>query len=338
MSSPAKFDVAIFKGKVIHDQVMREPQACIDLVKKAYLAHADGQSVNPDSYFLRFPHRPTSRIIALPAWLGRGFDIAGLKWIASFPENVQRGFPRASATLILNDDATGYPVAILESSIISAARTAASAVLGAELLRGKREAGTLGVVGCGLISRYVYDFLARTGWRIDAVQTFDTSPGEAERFNRASVKAEAHRAVTVAPALEALRNSTDLVLFATTAPTPHVTEPSWFSHRPTVLHLSLRDLSPQVVLSAFNVTDDVEHVMKAGTSLHLTEQREGNRRFVAGTVAELVRGKITPDPKRASVFSPFGMGILDLALGKWVLDTCRDRALVLDDFFYDLTR
>lgn len=338
MSTPAKFEVAIFKGKVIHDRVMQEPQACIELVKRAYLAHAAGQSVNPDSYFLRFPHRPTSRIIALPAWLGQGFNIAGLKWIASFPENVKQGFPRASATLILNDDVTGYPVAILESSIISAARTAASAVLGAELLRSKREAKSLGIVGCGLISRYVYDFLIRTGWRIDGVQAFDSSAGEAERFLRTTVKQDQHRSTQAAPSCEALLKECDLVLFATTAPVPHVTDPRWLSHRPTVLHLSLRDLSPEVVLQAFNVTDDVEHVMKAGTSLHLTEQREGHRRFVAGTVTDLITGALGRDTSRPAIFSPFGMGILDLALGKWVLDTCRDRALVLDDFFHDLTR
>jgi len=33
-----------------------------------------------------------------------------LKWIASYPGNVQRGFPRASAVLVLNDYENGYPL------------------------------------------------------------------------------------------------------------------------------------------------------------------------------------------------------------------------------------
>src|SRR5207245_9140880 len=109
---------------------------CIHMVRDAYLAHADGQSFNPDSYFLQFPDKPDCRIIALPAYLGKNFDVAGLKWIASYPANIQRGFPRASAVLVLNSSETGYPFAILESSITSAARPAHCASLPGHWLNG----------------------------------------------------------------------------------------------------------------------------------------------------------------------------------------------------------
>ena len=120
------FDLSIIKGKTVFDLIRSDPNECIRIVRDAYLAHAEGQSVNPDSYFLRFPDRPDCRIIALPAFVGNGVCVAGLKWISSYPGNVQRGFPRASAVLVLNDYDTGYPFAILESSIISASHTAAS--------------------------------------------------------------------------------------------------------------------------------------------------------------------------------------------------------------------
>src|SRR6266446_3060959 len=125
------FELSIINGKTVFDIVRAHRAECIDVVRNAYLAHDKGQSVNPHSYFLRFPEKPDCRIIALPAFLGDGFGVAGLKWIASYPGNVQRGFPRASAVLVLNNYETGYPFAILESSIISAARTAASAALAA---------------------------------------------------------------------------------------------------------------------------------------------------------------------------------------------------------------
>src|SRR6266542_4140944 len=132
-----QFDLSIINGKTVSNIVRTHRGECIDVVRDAYLAHANGQSINPDSYFLRFPGKPDCRIIALPAYVGNGFDVAGLKWIASYPANIQRGFPRASAVLVLNSYDTGYPFAILESSIISAARTAASAALAADWLSGR---------------------------------------------------------------------------------------------------------------------------------------------------------------------------------------------------------
>src|SRR5260370_38066691 len=142
------FELSIINGKIVFDIIRAHRADCIDIVRNGYLPHAQGQSVNPDSYFLRFPDKPDCRIIALPAYLGNGFQVAGLKWIASYPGNIQRGFPRASAVLVLNSYETGYPFAILESSIISAARTAASAALAAYWLTGRsRRVWALG--GCG---------------------------------------------------------------------------------------------------------------------------------------------------------------------------------------------
>src|SRR5258708_15302233 len=128
------FELSIINGKTVCDIIRAHREECIEIVRDAYLAHARGQTVNPDSYFLRFPGKPDCRIIALPAYLGNGCGVAGLKWIASYPANIQRGFPRASAVLVLNNYATGDPFALLESSLISAPPTAASAVLAAHLL------------------------------------------------------------------------------------------------------------------------------------------------------------------------------------------------------------
>src|SRR3989442_2607541 len=159
-----RFQLSIINGKTVFDIINAHRADCIEIVRDAYLAHADGQSVNPDSYFLRLPEKPDCRIIALPAYLGNGFDVAGLKWIASYPANIQRGFPRASAVLVLNDYETGYPFAILESSIISAARTAASAALAAHWLSGQSRRGHSLGIGCTrVIARYVYEFLFDPG-------------------------------------------------------------------------------------------------------------------------------------------------------------------------------
>ena len=336
-----RFELSIINGKTVSDIIGAHRTKCIDIVRDAYLAHAAGQSVNPDSYFLRFPDKPDCRIIALPAFVGDGFHVAGLKWIASYPGNVKKGFPRASAVLVLNDYDTGYPFAILESSIISAARTAASAVLAAYWLNGQtRRARSLGIVGTGFIARYVYDFLINTGWTIEDVRLYDTSPGEIEKFRTTACDPGRHRTVTGTPDVASLLKASDLILFTTVASAPHIADPALFQHNPVVLHLSLRDLAPEILLRSQNVVDDIDHVMKANTSPHLAEQQTGNRDFVNGTLADVMQGRRSVDRGRPIVFSPFGMGMLDVAVGKWVYDqaVAAGQDLRLSDFFYETVR
>ena len=124
------------------------------------------------------------------------------------------------------------------------------------------------------------------------------------------------------------------------ASVPHISDPALFEHNPLVLHVSLRDLAPEILLQSQNVVDDVEHVMKANTSPHLAEQQTGNRNFVTGTLAEIMSGQRCVDRSRPIIFSPFGMGILDVAVGKWVYDqaVAAHRDLRLSDFFYEVVR
>jgi N-[(2S)-2-amino-2-carboxyethyl]-L-glutamate dehydrogenase len=311
-----------------------DPMLALRMVAQTYADHHDGKTVNPASQFLRFPDNELNRIIALPASLGEGAGVAGIKWIASFPANGAKGVPRASAVLVLNDLRTGYPFALLESSIISAARTAASAVLAAGWMNQQwRHAASLAVIGAGVIARSTLDTFSADGWRFDEIRICDTSSACAER---GAQYAKIHwpdakaRAATLAQALEA-----DVVLFTTTAGKPYVLPPVRFAAGQIVLNISLRDLAPELILEAENVVDDVDHCMKASTSPHLAEQLCGHRDFVTGTLAQLMRGDIALDRSKPSVFSPFGMGILDLALGNEIHRQAREAGLTrpVPDFF-----
>ena len=335
---------SVISGAQVQAALAGREQEIVDLVEEAYRWHGAGDSVNPPSYFLTFPDRPTARIIALPASLGGKVQVDGLKWISSFPENVAAGIPRASAVLILNDHDTGYPFACLESSIISATRTAASAALGAARLSASRaRPRRVGFIGTGLIARYIHAFLAGSGWTFDEIGVHDTHAPSADGF-RGYLEGRAGETarVTVHDTAESLIRSSDLVVFATVAATPHVAEPSWFDHHPVVLHISLRDLAPEILLDAVNVVDDVEHCLKANTSPHLLEQQTGSRDFLAGerggTLADVLTGRLQVPADRTVIFSPFGLGVLDLAVGKYVYDAVQaaGELTVIPGFFHDL--
>ena len=337
MSAPP---FAVISGAQVQEALRGRERQITELVEETYQIHGAGDSVNPPSYFLRFPDRPSARIIALPASIGGKLRVDGLKWISSFPGNVAAGLPRASAVLLLNDHDTGYPFACLESSIISATRTAASAALAADWLsRGRSRQARAGFFGTGLIARYIHTFLAGTGWSFDQIGVHDLSAGSAAGFRGYLEQSGATGQITVYDRPGQLIRSSDLVVFATIAGEPHVSDPSWFSHNPLVLHVSLRDLTPQILLASTNVVDDVEHCLKASTSPHLAEQLTGSRDFLAGTLDDVMAGRVTI-PARPAVFSPFGLGVLDLAVGKYVYDqVARSGQLhVIDDFFHELRR
>ena len=96
----------------------------------------------------------------------------------------------------------------------------------------------------------------------------------------------------------------------------------------------------QILLASTNVVDDVEHCLKADTSPHLVEQLTGNRDFLAGTLNDVMAGRVSVPADRPVIFSPFGLGVLDLAVGKYVYDQVASSGdlQVIDDFFHELRR
>jgi len=326
------FDFDLVPGSVVQEVLDGNRERVVEIVRSAYESHRSGDTVNPDSYFLRFPEKPDARIIALPAFLGGDVRLAGIKWISSFPSNTVRGIPRASAVLVLNDYDTGHPVALLEAAGISAARTAASAALAARTLRPQGFSGTtIAIVGAGLIARAVCDYLHATGSDPDSyvVHDLDEASGQALVHHLQHVLGQ--RATFIAERGGALRAET--IVLTTTAASPYLTEP--FTEGQVVLNLSLRDIAPEVVLAADNIVDDVDHCLKASTSPHLAEQSSGSRSFITGTLADVLRGTVNLTPGRPVIFSPFGLGVLDIAVGAFVLERARaaHSSVSVPDFF-----
>jgi ornithine cyclodeaminase len=287
-------------------------QAIIQTVRAAYEAHAAGESSLPHSTFLRFPNDQRNRIIA----------IAGMKWVASFPANIERGIERASAVVVVNSTTTGQPEAILEGSIINAKRTAASAALAAQQLHRAEAARSVGLIGCGVINREIARFLLAVFPMIERFIVFDIDPQRARQFADTCRGLRADLEVDTASAIAGVFSSTTLISFATTASTPYIGDLSACAAGSTILHISLRDLTPELILTCDNIVDDVDHVCRMQTSVHLAEQLVQHRNFIRCTLADITSGAAParPTPDRIAVFSPFGLGVLDLAVSKYVLE------------------
>jgi ornithine cyclodeaminase len=329
----------VVPGSAVKSAIEGNRQKVFEAVEAAYRLHAAGQSINPNSYFLRYPENPTARIIALPAHLGGEVRKSGIKWISSFPANRASNLARASAVQILNDATTGYPLACIEASLISATRTAASAALAAEHISPQPFEGTLSVIGTGVIARSTVEWLLFRNWKFRKISLFDEDCKEAEQF-ATWLRYQHGLAAELHGGLESALRDASLMIFTTTALEPYLTDEKLFAHAPTVLHLSLRDISVNVILAAQNIVDDVEHCLKANTSLHLAETARGSRDFIGGTLVDVLDGKLEPDPHKARIFSPFGLGILDIAVGDFILQkaVASGAALAMPDFFSNSVR
>lgn len=326
----------VIDGRTVASLLNKDPLACIDDVENAYLSHFKGKTVNPDSYFLRFPENPANRIIALPASLSGENASNGIKWISSYPDNIKQGLQRASAILLLNNPDTGYAYACLEASRISAMRTAASAVLAARKLLSSRSVISMGFIGAGFIARNILDLFHHDKWNVEKTVLHDMVQPSAEAF--AEYAQTYHQLTTAVGSLEEALTS-DVVVLATTAGAPYIHKYSFKPHQ-VVLNISLRDLSPEIIISSNNLLDDIEHCLKANTSPHLAEQLCGHRQFINGTLAEFIMGRVQLDPHKTTIFSPFGLGVLDLAVGQRVYQQARKlgRAIEIPNFFFESGR
>jgi len=322
-------NIAILRGAEVCAVLAGRELELIQTVRTAYETHGDGDSSLPHSTFLRFPAQPQDRIIALPAYLGGECRIAGIKWVSSFPENLHLGVDRASAVLILNSPETGRPEAVLEGSVISAKRTAASAALAAQSLLSGKKVGRVGMIGCGLINFEIARFLLAVFPEVEALAVFDKDEARAEQFEDKCQSTFKQVGLEIARDVKAVLRNSQLISIATTAVTPHISDLGECAPGSVILHISLRDLSPDLILSCDNVVDDIDHVCRAETSVHLAEKLVGHRDFIRCTLADILKGRASArnGSETVSVFSPFGLGVLDLAVGKLVKDLALQQGL-----------
>ena len=124
---------------------------------------------------------PDRRFMAMPAYLGGDYQMAGCKWYGSNVENKKRGLPRSILMFTLNDKDTGAPLAIMSANLLSAYRTGAIPGVGARYLA-RKDARVVGIVGPGPMNRTSLESFVAVRPGIDTVKVAGRSQAGVDAF------------------------------------------------------------------------------------------------------------------------------------------------------------
>lgn len=305
----------------------------IDAVEHVFACHAKGETVLPSKTVLRWGQADSEaqkgRINAMPGFVGGRYNMAGIKWIGSHPPNVDKGLPRASGIVILNDPETKFPVAVLEASVISAMRTGAVTGVAAKYLS-REDSARLGVIGAGVQARTQIRAVRHVRPGIEDVRVYDLNADRCRAFAEEMEELLGIPVRPVASAREAA-DGVDILITATTATRPIVQE-EWM--RPGMLYAQVGGYEAEIdvlVRSDKVVLDDWTEVMHRAIATPYQAVSAGrfSREKLYAELGDIVVGR---KPGRESAderifFNAVGMGTEDVAFATDIWRTARVQGL-----------
>jgi ornithine cyclodeaminase len=275
----------------------------------------ENEYVQPVKPYLRYKNK-LNRIIAMPAYVGGTINKSGIKWIASFPGNIAKGLPRANSVTILNEADTGIPFCIINTTRISAIRTAGvSGLIAEEYLKRKNAAEEtleVGIIGFGPIGEAHLDMLYQTCFdRIKVIRIYDLRPITLDHL-----PAELAAKIELAGSWQQVYESADIFITCTVSSERYIDRaPKKGSLQ---LNVSLRDYQP----SAFEgmqriVVDDWEEICRENTDIEMMHLQKDLQREETFSLSEHSLETIFDQLASEDVlmFNPMGMAIFDIAVG-----------------------
>ena len=196
----------------------------IDAVEAAFRQMGQGEAEAPPKQGIH-PAPADSFIHSMPAYLP-GSNSAGIKWVGGFPDNPRSGLPYISGLLILNDVATGLPLAVMDCVWITAMRTGAATALSARYLA-RPDSSVVGMLGCGVQGRSNVEAL-NVLFPLEKVMAYDVDERAAARYAEEIGARLALEVVPVRTPREAVRGCDIVVTAGPIFKTPHRTiEAGW---------------------------------------------------------------------------------------------------------------
>ncbi|OBZ11272.1 2,3-diaminopropionate biosynthesis protein SbnB [Bacillus sp. FJAT-26390] len=293
----------------------------VDSIEAAVRIMDSGDYAQPIKPYLRY-RNAANRIIAMPAYIGGAVQTAGIKWIASFPGNIDAGLPRAHSVTLLNDANTGIPYAMLGTPLPSAARTAAvSGLLIRHYLKahGAERRFKLGIIGFGPVGRLHYDMCCQLfGEHLENVQIYDIRGCEPDSPELANIDEDMRSRTRIASSWDTLYNECDLIITCTVSKQRYIDLPP--AAGSLLLDVSLRDYTTAAISGIHTiVVDDWDEVCRENTDIELLHLERGLSKAQTISLADAVcRGALADFADAEPVlFCPMGMAVFDMAIADY---------------------
>ena len=147
---------------------VKDMKSCVDVMEDLLVTLYKGDYVmgganhNSHGCMIMFPDDPQfpgmpknaddRRFMAMPAYLGGSYQLAGMKWYGSNVDNKKAGLPRSILMMMLNDKDTGAPLALMSANLVSAYRTGGIPGVGAKYLA-RKDSKVVSIIGPGVMGK-----------------------------------------------------------------------------------------------------------------------------------------------------------------------------------------
>ena len=284
----------------------------INVVEEAFKMCGEGRGKMPAKVYLSVEQ---GDFRAMPAALP---GCAGLKWVNVHPRNPSRGLPSVMAVLIYSDPETGYPLAIMDATEITAYRTGAAAAIASKYLA-RKNPRTMGVIGAGY-QAYTQILAHAELFGALSISASDISRAAVDRL----AQSLPHFSIKNCSVQEAV--ASDVVCTLTPSRSPVVKRewirPGTHSNAVGADAPGKQELEPSILKEAIVVIDDLEQASHCGEINVPIQKGMYSIDEIYGTLPEVVAGKKKgrTDSKAITVFDSTGIAVEDIAVAKLLFE------------------
>lgn len=317
-----KADVIFLNNKAMEELGVSDMQAVMQDVERVYVLNRAGDVIAPGKCVMRWGKTPEDeniygRINAMPGYIGGEYDMAGIKWIGSGPQNYKKGLPRASVTIILNDPDTKLPLCFADGTRVSTMRTGASGGVAVKLLaKSNAEVMTICGAGAQAPTQLEASLIARPS--IKKLYVYDIVLANAERF--ANFVREKYPSIEVIPTLdiESATKDSDIIDCVTLASEPFI-KGEWLKKGALVMNMADLEVDYECVKRSSKIVVDYwENIKHRMISTVAYMWRDGliKDEDIHAELGEILNGSKSPRENDDEIiyFNAVGAGILDIAV------------------------